>query len=405
MPVYEYLGYDSAGKKATGVIDADSPKSARVRLKTEGVVATKVAVETTRGEFLKDPTSFLARRITAKDIATFTRQLATLDEGGLSLTESLDALIEQAANPRFKKVITDIRATVLQGGSLADAISLHKNHFDDLYINLVRAGEASGSLGDTLFRLAALHETRLKQTSKVTAAMIYPAIMTFVGSVVLIYLFTSVIPEVRTMFEDMQAALPLPTVILLAISEFLTSWWLVIVLALCIIALGFDRWRRTKKGKSVIDQTIISLPLFGNLVRYAAISRFSRSLSVLLTGGVALIESLKVTSTIIGHTQLSEAIDQAIINITEGQAITTPLKSSGLFPPLVTQMIAAGERSGSLPTMLEKIADAYEFEVENAISAMTTLIEPIMILLMGVVVGFIVLSILLPIFELSQIAQ
>ena len=405
MPVYEYLGYDSAGKKATGVIDADSPKSARVHLKTEGVVATSVTIETTRGEFFKDPTSFLARRITAKDIATFTRQLATLDEGGLSLTESLDALIEQAANPRLKKVITDIRATVLQGGSLADALSLHKSHFDDLYINLVRAGEASGSLGNTLFRLATLHETRLKQTSKIAGAMIYPAVMTLIGSLVLLYLFVYVIPEVRTMFDDMQAALPLPTVILLTISQFLASWWLVIVLALCAIALGFDRWRRTKKGKSVIDQTIISLPLFGNLVRYAAISRFSRSLSVLLTGGVALIESLKVTSTIIGHTQLSAAIDQAIINITEGQAITTPLKSSGLFPPLVTQMIAAGERSGSLPTMLEKIADAYEFEVENAISTMTTLIEPIMILLMGVVVGFIVLSILLPIFELSQIAQ
>ena len=405
MPVYEYLGYDTAGKKATGVIDADSPKSARVRLKTEGVVATSVTVETVRGEFFKNPASFLARRITTKDIATFTRQLATLDEGGLSLTESLDALIEQAANPRFKKVITDIRATVLQGGSLADAISLHKNHFDDLYINLVRAGEASGSLGNTLFRLASLHETRLRQTSKLTAAMVYPAIMTLIGSLVLLYLFTYVIPEVEVMFEDMRAALPLPTVILLATSRFFSAWWPLVVATLCAIALIFDRWRRTKKGKSIIDQTMISLPLFGKLVQFAAISRFSRSLSVLLTGGVALIDSLKVTSAIIGHTQLSAAIDQAVINITEGQAITTPLKNSGLFPPLVTQMISAGERSGSLPVMLEKIADAYEFEVENAISAMTALVEPLMILLMGGIVGFIVISILLPIFELSQITQ
>lgn len=405
MPVYEYHGYDTAGKKATGVVDAETPQSARGKLRIEGVLITRLSENSERSEFIRNPAATLFNRISAKDIATFTRQLATLTEGGLTLIESLDALIEQTVNPRFKKVITDIRATVLQGGAMATALAAHPAHFDPLYVNLVRAGEAAGSLGETLHRLANFHENRIRQIAKVTTAMLYPMLMTLVGSAALLFLFTYVMPQVLVMFEDMRAALPLATLILIFISDFLSAWWEAIIIALVLVLYGFDRYRKTRKGKEVIDRVTLSIPVIGELVRVAAISRFARSMGTLLTGGVALIESLKVTSAIVDHAQLSAAIDQAIINITEGEAITTPLKKSGLFPPMVTQMIAAGERSGSLPAMLEKIADGYEFEVENALAALTALVEPLLILCMGGVVGFIVMAILLPILELSQIAQ
>jgi general secretion pathway protein F len=404
MPVYEYIGYTQSGAHATGVVDADSPQTARSRLRSEGILITSIEATTSaRGEFFKNPLSLLTERIGVAQIATFTRQLATLQDGGLTLTESLDAMIEQTTNARFKKVITDIRARVLQGESLAGALAAHGEHFNPLYVNLVRAGETSGALGETLERLATFNEERQQQGAKIAGAMIYPAVMLTIGSSALLFLMTYVMPKVLMMFEDMEAALPLPTVIVIALTDFLTGWWYAIIIALVGAGYGLNRYYHTPEGKSLFDYWILRLPLFGGLIRAAAIARFARSLGTLLAGGAPLIESLTVTASVVDHTQLSAAIDAAVINITEGEPIALPLKRSGLFPPLVTQMIAAGERSGSLPTMLEKIAKAYEFEVENALSTLMKLLEPLMILAMGAVVLFIVLAILLPIFEMSHI--
>ncbi len=402
MPVFEFAGYDSKGALKSGVIDADSPKGARIKLRQQGVMVTNISSDSAKREILLNPLKSLFQRVSDKEIATFTRQLATLQAGGLTLVESLDALIEQSEGRRLGKVVTDIREKVLQGASLADSMREHHRLFDPLYVNLVRAGEATGALDETLSRLAVFHENRLKLKSKVTAAMVYPAVMTVVGAGALLYLLTSVTPKVKVMFEDMGQALPMPTVILLAVSDFLINWWALLIVSLAGLILFIDKYRRTQSGKEKIDRLSLKIPLFGNLIRYAAVSRFARALSVLLTGGVALIESLKVTAEVVDNATLSNAIGKAIINITEGETIAGPLKNSGLFPPLVTQMIMAGEKSGSLPTMLEKVADAYEFEVETAVTALTSLVEPILILVMGSVVGFIVLAILLPIFEISQ---
>jgi len=405
MPVFEYHGYDAGGRKVAGVVDADNPRSARARLKQRGFLVTSVTQDLGRRELFKNPLVFLANRITAKEVATFTRQLSTLQTGGLTLIESLDALIEQFTNVRFKKVVTDIREKVLQGAPLNEALSAHPEQFDPLYVNLVKAGEASGSLDKTLARLAKFKEERLRQNARITAAMVYPMVMTFIGGGVLLYLLAYVTPKVESMFTDMRHALPLPTVILLFISNILADWWWALILC-ALAAVHFGRkYIRTESGMEKFDSHIINAPIVGGLVRASAIARFSRALSTLLGGGVPLIESLKVTGSIAGNALIEKAIAQAIVSITEGHTISGPLKKSGLFPPLVTQMIDAGERTGSLPDMLEKIGDAYEFEVETALSAMVSLVEPALIVLMGGIVGFIVMAILLPIFELSQMAR
>lgn len=405
MPVFEYTGYGTNGEKTAGVIDADSPRSARARLRQQGILVTTISEDSGGKEMLRNPGAALFNRITSKDITTFTRQLSTLQTGGLTLVESLDALIEQAGKAPFKRIVTDIRERVLEGSSLADALSNHPAYFDALYVNLVRSGEASGALDKTLGRLAGFNEARLRQRAKVSAAMVYPIIMTFVGSGVLLYLLAYVTPKVQSMFEDMRQALPWPTVILLFVSNFLATWWWAILLAVIGGGFALRRYFHTDRGKRMRDRMVLHTPLFGNLARTAAIARFARALATLLGGGVSLIEALKITGKIAGNSLIEDAIDQAVINITEGHTIADPLKKSGLFPPVVTQMINAGERSGSLTDMLEKIADAYDFEVETAVSALVSLVEPALIIVMGTVVGFIVMAILLPIFELSQVVK
>ncbi len=408
MPIFEYKGYVSGGKNRTGVIDADSPKVARAKLRKQGILVTSVEPDSGRsvgGKLAVPSLESVVGRVSFKDVSGFTRQLATLQTAALPLIESLDALFEQASNVRFKKVIADIREQVSYGETLADAMAKHPKYFDVMYTSLVRAGEASGSLGHTLNELAAFQENRRRQRTKIAAAMIYPAIMTVVGSAVLLFLLGYVIPKIELMFEDMNQALPLPTVILLAVSNFLANWWPALVLLIIIAVIAFAKYYRTDRGRDMIDRLSLRLPVFGPIIQASAISRFAGSLNILISGGVGLLEAMKITENAVGNSAIAGAISDGVVNITEGETIAEPLKASGHFPPLVTQMLASGEKSGSLEFMLGKIAEAYDFEVETAVSALTALIDPILILVMGATVGFIVLAILLPIFELSQYVQ
>jgi len=405
MPVYEFKGFSGKGKKASGIVDADSPKAARVKLRKQGILATSVNPETGAGEFQRSPLSTIFDRITVKDIAGFTRQLATLQVAGLTLIESLDALIEQAENIRFKKVITDIREQVSYGSSLADSLAAHPAYFDPMYVNLVRAGESSGALGGTLDRLAEFNENRLRRRSKISASMVYPVIMTLVGCGVLFFLLGYVVPKTQAIFEDMNQALPLPTLALLAISDFISSWWGGLVGGFFVLSLAVRKYMKTETGRLNIDRIRLRLPVFGKIYRAAATARFASALGVLLTGGVELIEALEITEKAVDNAALAQVVRNAAARVTEGQTIADPLRESGLFPPIAVQMVSAGERSGVLEEMLGKIAEAYDFEVETTVTAMTSLIEPTLILVMGSVVGFIVISILLPIFDLSQIMR
>lgn len=404
MSVFEYKGYSPEGKKVGGIVDADNARAARGKLTGQGVLVTSVSEDSGAREIARDPISTLFNRIHAKDIATFTRQLATLQGGGLDIVESLNAIQDQFENVRFKKVITDIRENIVAGSSLADSLSKHGSHFDPLYINLVTTAEASGTLDETLNRLAMFQEKKIRQDAKLMAAMIYPILMTFIGSFVLLYLLVYVTPRVQVMFEDMNQALPIPTIILMSVSSFLQKWWIVLLVLTGLTGFTASRYIKTEKGKALRDKMLLSLPIFGNLIRTAAIARFSRALAVLLAGGVTLVESLNITGKIVGSVPIEKAVQQAIVNITEGQTMAEPLRNSGMFPPVVTQMIDAGERSGNLADMLKKIADAYDFEVETATGALVSLVEPVLILTMGLVVGFIVMAVLLPIFELSQMS-
>ncbi|MBI4828975.1 MAG: type II secretion system F family protein [Nitrospinae bacterium] len=406
MPVYEYSGYGEGGKSASGVIDADSPRGAAVKLRKMGVLPTEVRLERHgAGAFVRAPLSRLFSRVTAKEITAFTRQLATLQSAGLTLVESLDAQLEQAHKPRFKSVIADVRERVLAGSSLAGALAAHPRLFDTMYVSLTRAGEASGALGRTLSSLADFGERRQRQQARIMAAMIYPAIMTLVGSGVMLFLLAYVVPRTQEMFDDIHRALPLPTVILLAVSNFLAGWWWALLALAFMGGAALARWAKTAEGRARLDTWALRVPVLGEVWRAAAVARFAGAMATLLAGGVELVEALRITRGAAGSVPFERAMDAAVTAVTEGQPLAAPLRQSNLFPPVVIQMVAAGERSGELTRMFADIARAYEFEMETTVGALTALVEPLLILVMGAAVGFIVLAILLPIFELSQAAR
>ncbi|MDH5637247.1 MAG: type II secretion system inner membrane protein GspF [Nitrospinota bacterium] len=405
MPVFEYSGYSDAGQSASGSVDADNPKEARAKLRRKGILAVSVNLDTTQGEIKRRPLTALFNRIGVKEISAFTRQLETLQGAGLPLVESLDSLIEQADNLRFKKVITEIRESVSSGSSLGDAIAEHGAHFDQTYTSLVRAGEASGSLGHTLGSLADFNESSMRRRSAVLMATIYPVIVSVLCAGVLIFLLGYVVPKTQGIFEDMDKALPLPTVILLAVSGFLAKWWAAVIVGAIAGIAGFIKYVSTPDGGEWYDRNILKLPVIGPVVQASMIGRFAGSLGLLLASGVDMLEALAITRESLGNKTYSKVMDDAIVGVTEGETVADALKRSGLFPPVTTQMVAAGERSGELEKMLGKMAEAYEFEMESRLNVMTRALEPILILVMGAVVLFVVLAILLPIFEISQLVK
>ncbi|MDH4183378.1 MAG: type II secretion system inner membrane protein GspF [Nitrospinota bacterium] len=405
MPVFEYKGYSGQGKSASGIIDAENPKEARVKLRRQGVLAFSVTLDPTAGEIKRKPLEALFNRIGVKEISAFTRQLETLQGAGLPLLESLDSLIEQVENVRFKKVLTDIRENVSSGGSLADAMGAHPAHFDSTYVNLVKAGETSGALGHTLGRLADFNENSLRRRSAVLMAMIYPIIVSALCAGLLIFLLAYVVPKTQGIFEDMDKALPLATIVLLAISGFMNKWWWAMVLAAAGAGAGFYRYTRSDNGGAWFDRAILDAPVVGAVVRASVIGRFAGTLGLLLSSGVDMLSALAITRDSLGNRAYAKALDEAIISVTEGESLAAPMKRSRLFPPVTVQMVAAGERSGELDRMLAKIAEAYDFEMENRLNIMTKALEPLLILVMGAVVLFVVLAILLPIFELSQMVK
>ncbi|MFV1951953.1 MAG: type II secretion system inner membrane protein GspF [Nitrospinota bacterium] len=408
MPVYEYKALNSKGKTVAGIIDADSSKTARLKLRKSGIFTTELKEDTRTST--KEPTkdisiSTLLKKVKQQDISIMTRQLSTLVGAGLPLLEALNALVDQTSNPFLKKVIATVRERVNEGSTLADALSEHPRVFSRLFSNMVRAGESSGALEIVLLRSADYTESQLALRNKIWATLAYPILMLLIGSGVLFFLLTFVIPIVTGIFSDLEQTLPLPTLILISISDFLSKVWWIIILAIVGFIFWIKRYVRTSRGRVVIDRIKLKLPFFGSLINKIAISRFSRTLQILLSTGVNILDSLEIVRTIVNNEVLAEAIDTAKENIREGEDIAPPLERSGLFPPIVIHMIAIGEKSGRLEEMLSRVSDAYDNEVQTTIQGITSLLEPLMILVMGLVVGFIVISILLPIFEMNQIIK
>lgn len=409
MPVFEYRGFREGGKAVTGVRDAENPRALRALLRKEGIYLTEVVAErqavgsvgvggTAKNLKLKQ---FFTGRIKAVDIAVMTRQLATLLGAGIPLVEALVALIEQTDHDRLKAIVTQVKDRVNEGASFADALAEHPRAFSALYVNMVRSGEHSGALDVVLNRLADFTEAQARLRSKVLGTMLYPAIMMVVGFGIVSILMTVVIPKISQMFEDMGATLPLVTRVLIGTADFVREkWWLVLALA----AVGlfvFLRWKKTEKGRAKWDAFLLKLPVFGPLIRMLAIARFSRTLSTLLQSGVPLLTSMNIVKALVTNSVLADVIEKARESIREGESIAGPLRRSGEFPPLVYHMIAIGERSGQLEEMLANVANAYDAQVDARIAALTSLLEPIMIVLMGAVIAFMVFSVLMPILQMN----
>ena len=405
MAVFEYKGITSAGKSVRGIINADNPRTARQKLRGEGVFPTELLQEKVIKSALSREVSFRAlfTHISRQDIAIMTRQLATLLKAGLPLVSCLSALADQVDNQKLKKIITQVRERVNEGSSLALALQEFPSVFPELYTNMVGAGETSGALELVLFRLAEYTENQVQIRNRLASAMIYPALMTLVGFGVLTILFTFVIPKFVAIFQELGQALPLPTVILITITDFFRTYWYLILLLLAGIIYFFRRYIKTPKGREFYDRTLLQIPVFGRLVRLSAVVRFARTLSTLLTSGVPLLKSLTIVQTVVNNAVLAETIGSARESITEGASIAEPLKRSKVFPPIVIHMISSGEQSGQLEDMLAKVADIYEEEVNLTVTTLTSLLEPIMILGMALVVAFIVISIILPLLEMNQI--
>src|SRR5512141_415858 len=407
MPVFEFKALDQRGKTIEGLKEAESPKVLRSTLRRDGLFLTEVLGQKEAAAAAKREVSvrrWLGGRISADDIAITTRQLAVLVGAGVPLVEALNALIDQVDHERMKRVVSDVRQRVNEGSSLADAMATHPRVFSTLYVNMIRAGESSGALEVVLVRLADFTESQARLRSKVIGTLTYPAAMVCIGTAIMGILFTVVIPKITKIFEDAKVTLPWTTRALIGFSTTVHDWWWAFLLFLAAAVALLVRWRRTPAGRAAWDHWVLTAPLFGSLIRQIAIARFSRTLSTLLKSGVPLLTSLDIVKNILGNVRLQKVVEDSRVAIQEGESIAAPLKRSGEFPPLVYHMVAIGERSGQLEEMLTNVANAYDSQVETKIGALTALLEPFMIVGMGVIVAFIVFSILMPILQINTLA-
>jgi len=403
MPVYEYRALDKKGKKTKGIIDAESEVQARLKLRSGGQFP--VSISESRARSVSDRRGSQIRlfsRVKPEDVSVMTRQLATLMGAGIPLVQALASLVDQTGNATLKKIIAEIKEQVNEGSSLTNALEEHPKLFSSIYINMVRAGEASGSLDVVLDRLADFSEKQEALRGQLRAALVYPVFMAFIGTGILFVLITYIVPNITQVFNEMDKVLPLPTLFLIGLSDFLKNYWWLACIVLCLIVFGVKRFVETPYGHRLLDFIKLKAPVLGPVSQKIIFSRFASTLASLLGSGVELITAMTIMRAIVNNVHIAEVIDEAMLQIRKGKNMSDSLASSSWFPPMFVQMIAIGEQSGELEGMLGKVAKAYEREVETAVMGMTSLIEPIMIVAMGAAVGFVVLSILLPIFEMNQ---
>ncbi len=404
MPVYEYKAYNEAGQVKTGICDADSPREAREKLRRDKFHVLKL---TTIEQATEAPRfsvgGFIKRKKKTSELAMVTRQFATLLESGIAMTEALKALSEQIQNRDLETVFRDIREKISGGGSLAESMGHHPGFFDDLYCNMIKAGEAAGNVDAVLKRLADYLLKQNRVRNKVGAALMYPIIMIGVGAIVVSVLMIFVVPKIVGMIQARNQELPLPTQLLIGLSGFLTDYWILIGLSLLAGILALGAYKRTPNGRYTIDKVLLRLPVFGDLFSKQAISRFATTLAALLKSGVPVLEALMIVKNVVNNAVIARVLDDVHNRIMEGADISTPLKNSKIFPPAVGYMVAVGEQSGRLEEILDKLAETYDEEIDFAVQRMTAVLEPILILGMAGVVAFIVISILLPLLQLQNV--
>jgi general secretion pathway protein F len=415
MPMYAFKGVAPSGKAIAGVREAESPKVLRQILRKDGVHV--MSFELSRGGKLAKEQNAkkgglsrdvdlggLLGGVKKTEIAAFTRQMATLIKAGIPLADTLGALVEQIPNMRFKTPVSEVRSAVNEGSSLADALAKHPKLFDELFVSMVRAGEVAGNLDEVMMRLADFLEGSQKLKSKVQGAMIYPLVMVVVGTAIMMVLMVKVIPNITSMFKQQGKTLPINTRMLIASSDFLLGWWWAIIFGLIGAVIVFVRWTRSKDGRRVWDSFALRMPVLGELVRTINVSRFARTLGTMLHSGVPMLRALETAKQIVGNVLIQQAIEDAKRAVTEGESLAQTLKKSGQFPPTMIHMVAVGEKAGQLEQMLERVAETYDADVDTKLSRFTALLEPMMLVVMGGAVAFIVFSILQPIMDLGSLS-
>jgi len=407
MPVFEYRALNEKGRRVSGIVDAESPVAARQKLRTSQIFPISIheisrlsEVEPSRAAaFLVS----LLGRIRTSEISITTRGLATLLSAGFPLVAALETLVVQTKAPSLKKVLAKVKDLVVEGNSFAFALSQFPGAFSPLYIHMAQAGEASGTLEIILERLADMMENQLDLNNRIRNALAYPLFMTLLGAAVLFFLMTVIVPNIAAVFNELGRLLPAPTRLLITVSDLIQSfWWLILILIFTGIIVFF-RVKKSPHGRDFLDRMILRTPLIGFLVVRLSTARFARTLGSLLENGVPMLQALNIVQKIVGYTPISNAIKAATREVEKGSGLAEAMAPHGVFPSLFMQMIKVGEQSGKLETMLKKTASIYEKEVTAQVTRMTSLLEPIMILVMGVIVGGIVLSICLPIFEMNQL--
>jgi type IV pilus assembly protein PilC len=427
MPRFAYVALDSRGQESTGLVEAGSTNEAIGQLRQAGYFPTNVyeegkaggvdgkrarrAAKVARAPSVASPAGarssknivlFQRKKVKPKVLMIFTRQLATLIDSGLPLLRGLNVLAKQERDPVLKSTINKLADAVQSGSTFSDGLAQHPRIFNDLYVNMVKAGEVGGVLEVVLTRLAEFHEKAAKIKNKVKSAMVYPVIVMTLAMAIMAFLLVFIVPKFEQIFHDMLGDKPLPTITLfvISVSKFVQEHWLILLGAMIAIGAALNFAKRTRAGRLLVDRFKLRMPLFGDLLRKTAISRFTRTLGTLVTSGVPILQALNITRETAGNTVIARAISQVHDSVKEGESIVQPLEASGAFPPMVISMIDVGEETGQLPEMLLKIAEVYDDEVDNSVAGLVSMLEPIMIVFLALVVGTIVIALFLPLISI-----
>ncbi len=405
MPTFRYHAMTQSGSKESGTLVVDNEKAAVRQLKSQGLFPTEVhaeggraALETNgRGEI---PIGFF-HRVKQGDLATFSRQMADLVRAGLPVVRSLKAVTDHTDSAVFVKVLEKVTSDVSGGSSIADSMAKHPRVFPRVYVSMIRAGEASGQLSEILARLAELQEMERAQRSQIMSSLTYPIMLVIVGTLAVSLLVTFLIPRFKTIFEDLGQALPLPTQILIGVSDFMGRWWWGVLLGLIGLVTLFKMWSNTPSGRLVVDRLKLRNKLFGKLTQRVVIARFARTFGTLLHGGVDVLTAFSVVRDVVGNEVVAQALDKAREKVREGDTIHAPLEETGHFPSIVIHMVALGEETGDMEGVLKSVSDTFDREVANTVRAVMSLLEPLIIVALGAIVFFIISAMLLPIFQLN----
>lgn len=402
MPIFEYKGVDTAGKNSKGVVEADSSKTARQKLKQKGIFATDINEKSVRTQ--KEKKAILSvGGVKMRNLTLMIRQIATLIQAHIPLDEALTAIIEQTDDTKLKSVVSRVKENVNEGKSLADSCQMFPRVFSPIFVAMIRVGEASGNLDLVLKRLATFAESQYELRNKVVGAMAYPAFIMIAGIVITTFLFAFAVPKITEVFAGSKMPLPTLTVVMISVSGIMSRYWLLILLGLGGAFFLFKWYTSTGAGREKWDAFSLKLPIYGKLRRMIAVSRFARTLSTMLGSGIQVLEAIDIVKDVVDNAVIRRALIQSRDSISEGRTIAGPLKASGEFPPILTHMIAIGEKTGELEQMLNVVSDAYDTQVDTSINSMTRLLEPLMILLMGGIILLVALSIFLPMLQLNNL--